>query len=201
MFGRSGCCHAERRESADRAAPRRRRPDRASASPPKDGRRSPVRVAWWVEGKHFVFYAGTADPAAVAKGMAANAKAGGVTGHPLFQRTLKTGEFESVARGFVDAGAGRGAGEAARRPVRPRPGEKIDALGVGNLKAVVFSSGFQGKESRALYEIDLPGERKGFARVLKPAPGDARRPAAAAAGREPVQPPAGRLRRHLRRRA
>ncbi len=135
-----------------------------------EGRANPLRTAWWVEGKHVVFYAGTADPAAVAKGMAANAKAGGVTGHPLFQRTLKAGEFESVGRGFVDVAA---AGALAKRlagPFVPGVGEKLDALGVGNLKAVVYSSGFQGKESRALIELDLPGERKGFARVLKPAP-------------------------------
>lgn len=135
-----------------------------------DARSSPLRTAWWVEGKHVVFFAGTADPAAVAKGLDANVKAGGVTGHPLFQRTLKTGEFESVARGFVDTAAAVQLAKRLAGPFVPGLGEKIDALGVGNLKAVVFSSGFQGKESRALYEIDLPGERKGFARVLKPSP-------------------------------
>jgi hypothetical protein len=135
-----------------------------------DARTSPLRVAWWVEGKHVVFYAGTADPATVAKGLTANAKAGGVTGHPLFQRTLKIGEFESDARGFADAGSVVLLAKRLAGPFVPGLGEKLDALGVGNLKAVVFSSGFQGKESRALYELDLPGERKGFARVLKQAP-------------------------------
>jgi hypothetical protein len=131
---------------------------------------NPVRVAWWVEGRHVVFYAGTSEPATVAKGLAANVKAGGVTGHPLFQRTIKTGEFESVARGFVDTGAVVSLAKRLAGPFVPGLGEKADALGVGNLKAVVFSSGFKGKESRALYEIDLPGERKGFARVLKQSP-------------------------------
>jgi len=135
-----------------------------------DARTSPLRVAWWVEGKHVVFYAGTADPATVVKGLTANAKAGGLTGHPLFQRTLKTGEFESVARGFADAGSVVLLAKRLAGPFIPGLGEKLDALGVGNLKAVVFSSGFQGKESRALYELDLPGDRKGFARVLKQTP-------------------------------
>jgi hypothetical protein len=131
---------------------------------------NPVRVAWWVEGRHVVIYAGTADPATVAKDLTANARAGGVTGHPLFQRTLKTGDFESVARGFVDTGSVVGLAKRLAGPFVPGLGEKLDALGVGNLKAVVFSSGFKGKESRALYEIDLPGERKGFARMLKSSP-------------------------------
>ncbi len=131
---------------------------------------NPVRVAWWVEGRHVVFYAGTAEPRAAAAGLAANAKAGGVTGHPLFQRCLKTGEFESVARGFVDAGAVVSLAKRLAGPFVPGLGEKIDAVGIGNLKAVVFSSGFQGRESRALYEVDLPGERKGLARVLKQSP-------------------------------
>jgi hypothetical protein len=131
---------------------------------------NPARMAWWVEGKHVVFYVGTAEPATVAKDLAANAKAGGVTGHPLFQRCLKTGEFESVARGFVDAGAVVTLAKRLAGPFVPGLGEKLDAVGVGNLKAVVFSSGFQGKESRALYEIDLPGERKGLARLLKATP-------------------------------
>ncbi|HEX4607868.1 MAG TPA: hypothetical protein VH092_06670 [Urbifossiella sp.] len=131
---------------------------------------NPVRMAWWVEGKHVVFYAGTAEPATAARDLAANAKAGGVTGHPLFQRCLKTGEFESVARGFVDAGSVVSLAKRLAGPFVPGLGEKLDAVGIGNLKAVVFSSGFQGKESRALYEIDLPGERKGLARVLKQSP-------------------------------
>jgi hypothetical protein len=48
--------------------------------------------------------------------------------------------------------------------------QRLDDLGFGNLKAVVFNSGFDGKESRATYEIDLPGERKGLAKILKQQP-------------------------------
>ncbi len=131
---------------------------------------NPVRVAWWVEGKHVVFYAGTVEVATAVTDLTANAKAGGVTGHPLFQRCLKTGEFESVTRGFVDTGAVVSLAKRLAGPFIPGLGEYIDAVGIGNLKAVVFASGFQGKESRALYEIDLPGERKGLARLLKQSP-------------------------------
>jgi hypothetical protein len=37
---------------------------------------------------------------------------------------------------------------------------------LNGLKAVVFNSGFEGRESRAIWEIDLPGERKGLGKVL-----------------------------------
>lgn len=131
---------------------------------------NPVRVGWWLEGKHFVFYAGSAPIESVVEGMRENVANGGVTKHPLYQRTLKTGEFEAVARGFVDTGAVVGLAKRLAGPFVPGLSEKVDAIGLGNLKAVVFTSGFKGKESRALYEFDLPGERQGLARILKPAP-------------------------------
>jgi hypothetical protein len=137
---------------------------------PDRGGGPPVRVAWWVEGRHFVLYAGTAPVENIVAGMKANAAKGGVTGHALFQRCLKTGQFESVARGFVDAESVVGLAKRLAGPFVPGLNERVDAIGLGNLKAVVFSSGFQGKESRALYEFDLPGERKGMARMLKPQP-------------------------------
>ena len=130
----------------------------------------PIRAAWWVEGKHFVLYIGTVPADAAIKSVQANAAKGGVTGHPLFQRTLKTGDFESVARGYIDAESVVGLAKRLAGPFVPGLNERADALGFGNLKAVVFTSGFQGKESRALYEFDLPGERKGLAKVLKQQP-------------------------------
>ena len=103
------CCS---RPSGSRSAqPRSRssRSPRASARAsgmvmPERGPPVPIHAAWWVEGKHFVFYFGTMRPEAVMREMAANAKKGGVTGHPLYQRVSKDPGFESVARGFVDAG-------------------------------------------------------------------------------------------------
>jgi hypothetical protein len=133
---------------------------------PADGPIAP-NVAWWVEGKHFVFYAGTRKPAAVVAEMRANVAKGGVTGHPLFQRCLKTGEFESVTRGFVDTEKVLNLAKTLAGPFVPGLKERLDGTGIGGLKAVVFSSGFDGKESRALYEFDVPGERKGITRALK----------------------------------
>ncbi|MBX9627076.1 MAG: DUF3352 domain-containing protein [Gemmataceae bacterium] len=130
----------------------------------------PVRAAWWVEGDHVVFYAGSAPVETAVKGVRANLAKGGLTKHPLFARCRQTGDFEAVARGYVDADSVVGLAKRLAGPFVPGLAAKVDAIGVGNLKAVVFSSGFKGKESRALYEFDLPGERKGVARVLKQSP-------------------------------
>jgi hypothetical protein len=136
---------------------------------PGDGPIQP-HVAWWVEGRHFVFYAGTRKPTAVIGEMTASAQRGGLTKHPLYRRCRKLGDFEGVARGFADAGRVIGLVKSLAGPMVPGLKERLDATGLGGLKAVVFSSGFDGKESRALYEFDLPGERKGLARVLKREP-------------------------------
>jgi hypothetical protein len=55
-------------------------------------------------------------------------------------------------------------------PFVPGLRERLDANGISNFKALVFSSGFDGKESRALYELDAPGERKGVAKIFKKEP-------------------------------
>lgn len=131
---------------------------------------NPVRVAWWMEGKHFVFYAGSATVESAVKGMRENAVKGGIATNPLYERTLKTGDFESVARGFVDAGNVVNLAKRLAGPFVPGLADKVDAIGLGNLKAIVFSSGFKGKESRALYEFDLPGPRQGLAKIIKSTP-------------------------------
>lgn len=127
-------------------------------------------VAWWVEGKHFVFYAGTRKPGVVIDEMQAAVAKGGVTGHPLFQRCVKLGDFESVTRGFVDTGKVVGLAKTLAGPLVPGLKERLDNTGIGGLKAVVFTSGFDGKESRALYEFDAPGERQGALKALKNVP-------------------------------
>jgi len=140
------------------------------SAPKKGGPPFPIHSAWWVEGKHFVYYFGTMRPEAVMREMAANAQKGGVTGHPLYQRVNQDPGFTSVARGFVDAGRVVGLAKSLVGPFVPGARERIDDLGLNGLKAVVFNSGFNGKESRATWEIDLPGERKGLGKVLSQKP-------------------------------
>jgi hypothetical protein len=130
----------------------------------------PLRTAWWVEGKHFVFYAGNMKPEAMVAEITANVAKGGVTKHPLYQRCTAKPGYESVARGFIDTARLVTLAKSLAAPFVPGLAQRLDDLGLGNLKAVVFTSGFDGKESRATYEFDLPGERKGLAKVLKQEP-------------------------------
>jgi hypothetical protein len=129
-----------------------------------------LRGAWWMEGRHFVFCGGTFKPADAVAGIAANTAAGGVTTQPLFEKCGKQQPFESVARGFIDAAALAGLMKKLGGAFMPGLVRRFDDLGFGNVKSIVFSSGFHGKESRAMYEIDLTGEPKGLAKILKNEP-------------------------------
>ncbi|MBM3982605.1 MAG: hypothetical protein FJ304_20500 [Planctomycetes bacterium] len=136
---------------------------------PNDGP-LPLHTTWWVEGKHFVFYVGTCKPATIISEMQANVVKGGVTNHPLYVRAGKLGDFESITRGFVDTGKLVDMAKALGGPLVPGLKERLDGTGLSGLRAAVFSSGFDGKESRAVYEFDAPGERKGLLKVLKQEP-------------------------------
>jgi hypothetical protein len=139
-------------------------------TPPTGSGSNEVQAAWWMEGKHFVFYVGTRPLAEIVAELATNVSRGGLTGHLLFRRSLKTGSFESVARGFIDSERVITLATNFAGPFVPGLKERLDSNGISGLKAVVFSSGFEGKESRALYEFDVPGERKGIMKVLKNVP-------------------------------
>jgi hypothetical protein len=127
-------------------------------------------TACWTEGKHVVFYTGTAKLEDTITGMEANAKKGGITGHPLFQKCKKDPGYESVTRGFVDTGRMIAMAKKLAGPFVPGLGQRLQDLGISNLKSITFNSGFEGKESRATYEFELPGERKGFAKIFKQEP-------------------------------
>jgi len=129
-----------------------------------------LQGAWWLEGKHFVLYIGTTKPETMVEQVQANAKLGGISKHPLFMRCQEKPAFTSVARGFVDAGKIVGLAKSIAGPFVPGLNQRLDDLGLGNLRAVILNSGFEGKESRSVWEIDLAGERKGFANMLKNEP-------------------------------
>ena len=139
--------------------------------PKQNGPMVPIHAAWWVEGKHFVFYAGTMRTEAVIKEVAANAKKGGVTGHPLYPaHATRTPALSRWRAGSLMPARVVDLAKSLAGPSSPALASGIDDLGLGSLKAAVFNSGFDGKESRAIWEFDLPGERKGLAKVLKQQP-------------------------------
>lgn len=126
-----------------------------------------LQSAWWAEGKHVVVYVGTMKPEKVAAEVAANAAKGGVTKHPLFARCTAKPAFASVARGFADTGRVVSMAKSLLGPFVPGLNTRLDDLGFGNLKAVLFNAGYDGREFRAVWDFDLPGDRKGFAKILK----------------------------------
>jgi hypothetical protein len=136
---------------------------------PEDGPAPPfsLQAAWWTEGKHFVLYVGTMKPETVVAEVAANPDKGGVTGHALYKRCKEEQKFTSVARAFVDAGKVVSLAKSLAGPFVPGLNARLDELGFGNLKGIVINCGYDGREFRAVWEVDLPGERKGLAKILK----------------------------------
>jgi hypothetical protein len=133
----------------------------------------PLHSGWWMEGKHFVLYVGTDSVEAAIKSLSANAERGGLTDHPLFNHCNKCGPdlgFNSVTRGFVDTDKVIGLVRRLGGPFVPGLTQRFDDLGLNNFQSIVFNSGFDGKNSRAVYEIALKGERKGLAKIIKPLP-------------------------------
>jgi hypothetical protein len=120
----------------------------------------PVHVAWWVEGKHVVLTAGTDTPEEAAKRLA-DGKLPRLTGQPLFKKVRDFKEFETGMRGFVDV--------AALTKLARTRGKDVDALltglGFDGLRGITFWSGYDGAAERGVVEIDMPGPRKGLARL------------------------------------
>ena len=175
---RPKCCsrHAsgslmKQAESQDRAVRGRRAQGLPHGHAPNGGPPVPIHAAWWVEGKHFVFYAGTCKPDGGDRARwPRTPRRAASPATRCSSGARKTGEFESVTRGFVDTAQVVTLAKSLAGPFVPGFKERLDDLGLGGLKAVVFASGFDGKESRALYEFDVPGERKGLAQGAEEQP-------------------------------
>jgi hypothetical protein len=119
-----------------------------------------VQLAWWVEGKHVVIAVGTDKPAAMVGRLTGEGPR--LTENPLFQKVHGFKDFETAARGFIDAAALAKAGRARGKEVA----QVIDDLGLDSLQNLVFYSGFDGPADRSLIEMRLAdGPRKGLFRV------------------------------------
>jgi hypothetical protein len=124
----------------------------------------PLRLAWWIEGKHAVVSLGTDPPEALVKALHGPGER--LTANPLYQRLEAFHRFETSARAYIDAaglvklGATRGK-EVARL---------LNDLGLDGLRSVVFYSGFEGTADRGVLELDLVGPRKGLFTLMKGQP-------------------------------
>ncbi len=119
-----------------------------------------LHLAWWVEGKHAVFVAGTDTPQTCVERMA---KAGPrLSANPLFKRLQGFRQFETGARAFVDVAA-------VVKVARTRSTEfskLLTDLGMEGVRSWTFYSGFDGSSERALSELEMPGPRQGLLRLL-----------------------------------
>jgi hypothetical protein len=122
--------------------------------------KSPISVAWWVEGKHVVFTAGTAPPEKMIKAL--GGKEDRLTDTPLFKRVAGFKDFETGTRAFVDlAGLAKVAGARNKDVAR-----LFTDLGGDAVKSLVLYSGFDGPVEHGLMELEFSGPRKGLLRLL-----------------------------------
>jgi hypothetical protein len=121
---------------------------------------SPVPTAWWVEGRHVVFTAGTTPPETLIKALEGNENR--LTGTPLFKRVAGFHDFETGTRAFVDLAALAKVAGAHNKEVARLSAE----LGGDAVKSVVLYSGFDGPVEHGLMELDFGGQRQGLLRLL-----------------------------------
>jgi hypothetical protein len=120
----------------------------------------PVRIAWWIEGKHAMVSAGTEGPEAVLKRMQ-DKETAKLAGNPLFKKVTGFKEFATGLRGYVDVAALVKMAKTRDKKVA----QLLDDLGLDGLRSLTFYSGFDGAAERSLTEWDMPGPRKGLLRL------------------------------------
>lgn len=124
----------------------------------------PPTLAFWKEGNDAVLVFAGGDTAAAVKRVLATTPR--LTSSPLLKKVQDFKEFKTSARGFVDVpGLTKliGKVDAQAPPV-------LEALGLNGIKDVTFHSGFDGAATRTVVLAELPGPRKGLARLAGGAP-------------------------------
>jgi len=118
-------------------------------------------AAFWVEGPHFVFTFGNEKPE---RTLARIDKKNGpsLIKSPLYQKVAAFQQYETVGRGFLDVERG----VLLAKTLDPRIEKVLTELGVAGIKDIAFYVGFSGRYQRSTVLFNIPGERKGWLRVL-----------------------------------
>jgi hypothetical protein len=125
----------------------------------------PVHVAFWKEGKEAVLIAGIDSPADLIKRW--EGKGPRITDNVLYKKVTAFKEFTPALRGYVDVAACAKIGKQAGGD----PAEKVIAeLGVDGFKDLTFYHGFEGEATRTLVAWEVPGPRKGLAKLVSGKP-------------------------------
>ncbi|MEX0717580.1 MAG: DUF1559 domain-containing protein, partial [Planctomycetaceae bacterium] len=126
-----------------------------------------VEVGWWLEGEHLVAVVGidaVKQQIDVAAGRTPN-----ITANPLWKKyRAEEPGFERSLLGWFDFGELRtrfgGIPLPPTGPDAPQvtANQVLDALGLGNLGALVTRSGYKGEASWSKTTLEAPGEKKGL---------------------------------------
>jgi hypothetical protein len=122
--------------------------------------RAPIPVAWWVEGKHILFTAGTSLPETVIKHI--TDRKNRLNDNPLFRKVSGFKAFETGTRAFVDVASL----VHLAKTVHPGVDRVLAASGAADIKSLIFYSGFDGAAEHGLTEVELSGSRTGLLRLL-----------------------------------
>jgi hypothetical protein len=119
--------------------------------------------AWWMEDKHLVIVGGMGDSTTCVSRVV-NAGSG-ITRRPLYRALQKGQSFEVTTRGFVD-GKSINANVRWLKLIDPMSVAAIEDAGLLDIEALRFSEGFEGVESRAVWETDFAPRPRGIGRFL-----------------------------------
>jgi hypothetical protein len=121
---------------------------------------APITVAWFKEGNDAVLVLSAAAPEDAVKRVLAQTPR--LPGTALFKKVQGFKEFSTCGRGFIDLAAlikliGN---------LDPAVPKVLDELGLNAFRDATFQYGFDGAAIHGLVMLDVPGPRKGLARLV-----------------------------------
>lgn len=120
-----------------------------------------VRLYCWQEGPHVVWTIGTGKLDQTLA-LIEDGKRKSLAANPLLEQLAGFKDYETYARGFVDAERAF----AAVRQVFPPAQRMLDDLGLSGLTSFTFQLGFQEQYQRSTVMLNTKGERKGALAAL-----------------------------------
>ncbi len=119
-----------------------------------------LHLGWWPEGTDAVFMVGTENPTEYVKSVDAHKT--GIAKHPLYRKLRDFKGFTTSARGYLDVHGLAGVVE----DLSPQAAKLVDALGVKGVKNLTVLSGYDNTGFRDIFDIDIPGPRKGLLALI-----------------------------------
>jgi hypothetical protein len=122
------------------------------------------RVLAWTEGDHFIVMTTNDTPAAVIARLDGNEPR--LDTAPLYKRLAEFVPFRTDFRAFLDVQSFVRMGRTILAFVDPESNRRIEALGLADVKHVMYATGFEGPVRREVAELSLAAERRGLLRLV-----------------------------------